>query len=227
MTSVALIIPAAGSGERLNRSIPKPYIQIAGKPILEHTIRRFLPLEGLRQILVATSAEYLDAARSILEGIIPDDLEYKCVEGGSERQHSIYNALQQTGKVELVAVHDAVRPFVKANTIRDCIQTAAEVGGAVAGVPAKDTIKKVNDQKRVTETPDRKYLWQTQTPQIFRRHILMEAYTKAAEEQFLGTDDSSLVERLGYSVKMVKGSRNNIKITYPTDLKLAKLILEE
>lgn len=227
MSSVALIIPAAGSGERLNRATPKPYIEIAGKTILEHTLKRFAPIPEVTQIVIATSAEYMDQARSILAEALPDPTSYICVEGGKERQDSIFNALQQVEGVELVAVHDAVRPFISKKIVERCIRVASDVGGAVVGVPAKDTIKKVDENQLITGTPERKFLWQTQTPQIFQKEILMEAYTKASEVGFLGTDDSSLVERLGYSVKMVEGDRGNFKITYPIDLKLANLLLEE
>lgn len=227
MDSVALIIPAAGSGERLNRTTAKPFISIAGKTILEHTITRFVPLSQVRQIVVATTTEYEDVARSILKRSLPENISYVCVQGGTERQHSIYNALRQTSTVDLVAVHDAVRPFVTQQVIGQCIKAASEIGGAIVGVPAKDTIKKVDESQLVTETPDRRWLWQTQTPQIFKKHVLLEAYESAFKEGFIGTDDASLVERSGYPVKMVKGDRDNFKITYPVDLKLARLLLEE
>ncbi|MDR8394100.1 2-C-methyl-D-erythritol 4-phosphate cytidylyltransferase [Aliifodinibius sp. S!AR15-10] len=227
MNSVALIIPAAGSGERLNHSIPKPFIEIAGKSILEHTLSRFTPVKGLRQVVIATSAEYLERARSICRAALPPDMDFGCLVGGEQRQDSIFNALQQVKEADLVAVHDAVRPFVETVVIDQCIEVAEDVGGAVVGVPAKDTIKKVDDDQVITDTPERKYLWQTQTPQIFKKEILNEAYAKAEQEHFQGTDDSSLVERLGYTVKMVKGNHSNFKITYPVDLKLAKLLLGE
>lgn len=214
-------------GERMNQNVPKPYIPIAGKTILEHTLRRFLPLEDLRQVIVATSAEYRDKALSVLDRCIPESIESESVEGGEERQHSIYNALRRVDDADLVAVHDAVRPFINADVIRQCIGAAAEAGGAVVGVRAKDTVKKVDENLFITGTPERKTLWQTQTPQIFRREILVEAYDRAFEDGFIGTDDSSLVERLGYRVRMIEGGRDNFKITYPIDLKLARLLFEE
>ncbi len=227
MTKTALIIPAAGSGSRLNRDIPKPYIRLAGKPILEHTVRRFLSLESLAEVVVATSREYLEEAGGILKGIASSSLSFTVVEGGRERQHSIYNALQEIDESEIVIVHDAVRPFVNASQIEACCRTAEEVGGAVLGVPAKDTIKKVDDGLIIKDTPSRRYLWQAQTPQVFRKEILVEAYRQAMEVGFVGTDDASLVERIGRKVKMVEGDRSNFKITYPLDLKLAGQLLEE
>lgn len=228
MNSVALIIPAAGSGERLNRETPKPFIKIAGKTILEHTLDRFIGLEEIDQVIVAASETYLETAASILGSAVESlDCSWECVPGGPERQHSIYNALQRTGRVDLVAVHDAVRPFINRKIIHECIQTASAVGGAVVGVKAKDTIKSVGDDRLIRETPKRDYLWQAQTPQVFRKELLLEAYSTALKENVVGTDDSSLVERLGYSVKMVEGGRDNFKITYPLDLRLATLLLEE
>lgn len=210
----------------MKNKTPKPYLVLSGRTILEHTIRRFQPLEDLQQIIVATSDAFLDDARQIL-GNISGNIDRECVLGGKERQHSIRNALGLVGDADLVIVHDAVRPFVKLNHIEACCQAASEIGGAVLGVPAKNTIKRIDDEQIIQETPSRKYLWQTQTPQVFRKELIVEAYSKAIEDDFIGTDDSSLVERLGQKVKMVKGEQSNFKITYPLDLKLAKLLIEK
>lgn len=227
MNSIALIIPAAGTGERLDEEVPKPFIEVAGKTILEHTIARFMELPDVKQVIVATSKAYVATASSILKQAVPETVYTLCVEGGTERQHSIFNALQQVVDVELIAVHDAVRPFIVPEIISRCIKAAAEKGGAVVGVKAKDTIKAVDGKRFIIDTPEREYLWQAQTPQIFKKNVLLQAYTKALEEGFLGTDDASLVERLGHPVVMVEGERDNFKITYPIDLKLATLLLEE
>lgn len=228
LTKATLIIPAAGSGSRLNTDTPKPYLEISGKTILEHTLRRFLGLEILSQVIVATSQSYISKAEAILEGVIPDNLSYsyRVIEGGAERQHSIFNTLDYVDHNNLVIVHDAVRPFVKTEHIKSCCEAALETGASVLGVPAKDTIKQIDDGRVITDTPSRKYLWQAQTPQVFKKEILQEAYQKAFEDNFIGTDDASLVERLNYPVKMVEGDRSNFKITYPLDLKLAKLLLD-
>lgn len=208
------------------KETPKPYLVLSGRTILEHTIRRFQPLEGLQQIIVATSKAFLDDTRQILSDI-PGDIKKECVVGGKERQHSIHNAIGFIGDLDLVIVHDAVRPFVKLDHIETCCKAASEIGAAVLGVPAKDTIKRIDDEQIIQETPSRKYLWQTQTPQVFRKELIAEAYSKAMEDDFIGTDDSSLVERLGQKVKMVEGDRSNFKITYPLDLKIAKLLIQK
>ena len=227
LRTIALIIPAAGSGTRMNRDLPKPFIEVAGKPILEHTIRRFLEVEGLRRLVVATSGDYVEKTRAILESVAGDRLAVDVIEGGSERQHSIHNALERVGDEQLTIVHDAVRPFVSEAHIEACCQAAEEVGGAVLGVPAKDTIKKVDQEGRIVDTPSRQYLWQAQTPQVFRTDILKTAYEKARQSGMVGTDDASLVERLGQPIKMIEGDRSNFKITYPLDLRLARLLLQE
>jgi 2-C-methyl-D-erythritol 4-phosphate cytidylyltransferase len=226
VSSKALIIPAAGAGSRMDKETPKPYLQLSGRTILEHTIRRFLPLKDLKQIVVATSETFLDNTRQIFNSL-PEGITKKCVIGGKERQHSINNALSEIVDVDLVIVHDAVRPFIKLKHIEDCCRTASEFGGAVLGVPAKDTIKRIDDKQIIRETPFRKYLWQTQTPQVFRKALILKAYSRAMDEGFIGTDDSSLVERLGQKVKMVEGDRSNFKITYPLDLELAKLLIKK
>lgn len=211
----------------MKKETPKPYLELSGKTILEHTVRRFLPLNGIRQILIATSEEYLKIAEEIINQLLPEEIEAHCIVGGKERQDSIYNALDELSDVDLVIIHDAVRPFVKLQDIEECCRVASEKDGAVLGVPAKDTIKRINEQQLILETPFRKYLWQTQTPQVFRRELILRAYEKARRDGFTGTDDASLVERLDKEVQMVEGERSNFKITYPLDLELAKLLIEK
>lgn len=228
MWKLSVIIPAAGSGIRLGSPIPKPFIQIGGKTILEHTISRFLGMPGLIQIIVATSKESISEVKSVFENIENKGIRLEAVEGAKERQFSIYNALQKVnGEADLIAVHDAVRPFINRKQIEDCCAAAEKFGGAVLGVPAKDTIKKVNADSEIDSTPNRSFLWQAQTPQVFKKELLIKAYNSAKEDDFVGTDDASLVERIGGVVKMVEGARENLKITYPIDLKIAELILGE
>lgn len=227
MSTATLIIPAAGSGSRLNRETPKPYIRLSGRTILEHTINRFTKLDMLRSIIVATAPGFVTKAESLLKGMLPDRISYEVIAGGQERQHSIFNALKHVSETELVIVHDAVRPFVKPLHIQRCCEAALEAGASVLGVPVKDTIKQLDDEYHIQKTPTRKYLWQAQTPQVFRSEIIKKAYEKAFEDHFIGTDDASLVERLGETVVMVEGDRSNFKITYPLDLELARLLLEE
>lgn len=224
---LALIVPAAGSGVRLGKSTPKPYLQIAGKAILEHTLQRFVDLEGLSEVYVSTSSEYLEESDKILEKLFPL-IKHGAVLGGKERQHSIMNALNNVSPdIELVAIHDAVRPFIENDLIQKCIAKARDTGAAIIAIKAKDTIKISDSEHVIKETPDRKNLWQAQTPQIFEHEVIRKAYEIARRENFLGTDDSSLVEHSGRKVTLVEGNRENFKITFPIDLKLAEWLIEK
>lgn len=227
MTSKALIIPAAGSGTRMQREIPKPYLKLSGIPILERTIRQFVSLDGLQQVVVASPEECLDEAKQILDSVLPDPIAGQAIIGGVERQQSIQNALCSTDEVDLVLVHDAVRPFVKLKQIEACCRAAADAGAAVLGIPAQDTIKSVDADKFVKETPSRSVMWQAQTPQVFKKSVLTQAYEFADQNNFTGTDDACLVERAEMPVKMVEGDRTNFKLTYPLDLELAQVILNK
>lgn len=227
MVTKTLVIPAAGSGERMQKEVPKPYLELRGISILERTIRRFMELEGLEQVAVVTSEDYIELTREKLSSLLPNTIQGEVVLGGEERQDSISNALSQIIEADLVIVHDAVRPFVKQSHIESCCETAFEVGAAVLGIPATDTIKCVTKDHYIKNTPPRTAMWQTQTPQVFQREVLMKAYRQAEKDDFLGTDDSSLVERMGQEVKMVEGDRMNVKITYPQDFETAKLMIDQ
>lgn len=228
MSRLAVILPAAGSGSRMGTRIPKPFIELEGATILEHTLRNFAKVPRLAEIIVATSGEWVGQVEGILASFNQDGVRVKVVEGGSERQYSIHNALKNVSDdVDLVAVHDAVRPFISPELIEACCDKAEDLGAAIIAVPAKDTIKKVDDDQLIQGTPDRRFLWQAQTPQIFRKEKIQEAYESALSSGFVGTDDASLVEQLGYEVGIVEGDRRNLKITYPIDLKIAELILKE
>lgn len=224
---LALIVPAAGSGVRLGKKTPKPYLQIAGKSILEHTLERFVEVEGLSEVYISTSSDYIDKTNEILEKLFPF-INYGAVLGGKERQHSIMNSLNKVSSdIELVAIHDAVRPFIEKELIYNCIAKAEETGAAIIAIKAKDTIK-ISDSEHVIETtPDRNFLWQAQTPQIFSQEIIRNAYEIARRENFLGTDDASLVEHSGRKVTLVEGDRENFKITFPIDLKLAEWLIDK
>jgi 2-C-methyl-D-erythritol 4-phosphate cytidylyltransferase len=225
-TTKALIIPAAGKGKRMQRNEAKPYISLQGQPILAHSIQRFLPIRGLKEILIAAAGEYLHAAHQILQQTVGDSISWKVIEGGSTRQDSIYNAIKALPPVDLVMVHDAVRPFVRSELVETCCLEAEKTGAAVPGIPSKNTLKFIDEDHRVTETPDRAQLWQVQTPQIFDNDLLKQAYFQADARGYIATDDASLVEWLGKPVKIVRGTPDNIKITYPRDLQLAEIILK-
>lgn len=215
MKKLAVIIPAAGSGSRMGSSKPKPFLILGEKPILWHTVRAFSEIESVSQIIIPASMDWIDVVEQICASIPNQEIQYKVVMGGSERQFSIQNGLNcLNDNIHLVAVHDAVRPFIENELVIKTCQQALKFGGAIVGVPAKDTIKKVDVGLSIQGTPNRKELWQAQTPQIFKKGLLIKA------------DDASLVERIGGNVKMVEGNRENLKITYPVDLKIAEMILQ-
>ena len=223
-TSV-LIIPAAGSGSRMGAVVPKPYLTISGKTVLEHTLSCFTGLKGLKQVVISTSEQYTEFTRKKALKLFPD-IDVDVVIGGRERQDSICNALSVVNDdLDLVIVHDAVRPFISGHKIANCVMIASEKGAAIVAVPVKDTIKKADSNMNISETPQRKYLWQAQTPQVFSRKLIMKAYCEAKKSNFKGTDDASLVERLGLPVAIVEGDRQNFKLTYPLDFKIAESLI--
>ncbi|MEX2397482.1 MAG: 2-C-methyl-D-erythritol 4-phosphate cytidylyltransferase [Balneolales bacterium] len=226
MFTLSVIIPAAGSGIRMKSDVPKPFIKLHQKTVLEHTVEAFKQVPQVQRIVIATSGDTLEKARTLFSdnGSEPEVL---CIEGGSERQYSISNALQKVGDVDLVAIHDAVRPFVRVKDILECSEAALGIGAAILAVKASDTIKVVDDSAFVTETLDRGKIWLAQTPQIFRKDILLSAYSKALESDLAFTDDASLVEHAGYPVKVIPGDSRNIKLTYPNDMQRAKPIIKE
>lgn len=211
----------------MQKDVPKPYLELRGISILERTIRRFLGLQGLKQIVVVTSESYINLTREMLSSLLPNTIRGDVVAGGEERQHSISKALSRVIDSDLVMIHDAVRPFVTKEHIEACCEAAFEVGAAVLGIPATDTIKSVTKDHYIENTPPRTAMWQTQTPQVFQKEVLIKAYKQAEQDNFLGTDDSSLVERMGQKVKMVEGNRMNMKITYPQDFETAKLMIDQ
>ena len=221
------LIPAAGTGSRIGGPRAKQFLELDGTPILIHTLHRFEECERIDQIVVvlpaAETAGFLAlAAKYNLKKIT------RVISGGSERQESVAKGLESINSpnAEIVVVHDGVRPFVTVSQIIDVIERAKEVGAALLALPVTDTVKEVNDGL-VTRTLDRKHIYLAQTPQAFRVELLREAHRKAKAENLLATDDAALVERLGASVAIVEGSSRNIKITRPSDLALAELILQE
>lgn len=231
---VSVILPAAGLGTRMGRAQPeksgtsrKQFMLLDGAPILLHTIRKFMAAPAIAEIVVALRAEDIDWVRELLKREAwPSPV--RLVEGGDTRQQSVENALAAVSPgVGLVAVHDAVRPFIDLDTLDRVLAEAGETGAAIVGIVPVDTVKQVRRNKiRATLPRDRLVL--AQTPQVFRVELLRQAFSKAREDGFAGTDEASLVERLEQvEVSVVLGSDRNIKITKPTDMDLARLFLAE
>ena len=222
MTSV--IIPAAGAGERMGAAVSKQFLLLQGKPIIIHTLERFQMCGAVNEIIVAVQA----SSRQHVESLIGEfrlSKMTKIVEGGRRRQDSVSNALSQLHpQSEIVIVHDAVRPFITQKMILDSIDKAMAYSAAVVAVRVKDTIKIGTDTGRFERTLDRSVLWSAQTPQTFRKQVLIDAYERAGREKIDATDDASLVELMNISPAIVEGSFDNIKITTPEDLDFAAVV---
>ena len=214
--SVAVIIPAAGSGSRFGGDIPKQFRLLGGKPILQRVVERFLAHERVGRIIVAVAEMLVDEAKQTER--------VRFVAGGATRQQSVSNALRFVEDDDLVAVHDSVRPFFTYGTFEALLDVAAAHGAAFPGVPVTDTIHLVQDE-RIVQTPERQLLFAAQTPQCFRTAILRDVLARAAGDD--ATDEAGLAARLGYDVRLVPGDAMNFKITRPEDLAMAERMLEQ
>ncbi|MCP1146502.1 2-C-methyl-D-erythritol 4-phosphate cytidylyltransferase [Lysinibacillus endophyticus] len=220
-----VVLPAAGSGKRMGAGQNKLFLLLANKPILIHTLEVFEQDENCTGIWLAVKPEEREFIQQLLR-------EYQITkvkglpDGGEERQHSVHSCIKEMEQVEIVLVHDAARPFITQNIIASLVKRAIEQGAAIAGVKAKDTMKKVKDGI-IVETVDRESLWMIQTPQAFRYDLLAEAEDVAEKVGFLGTDEAMLVERLGYPVHIVEASYDNLKMTTKEDLVLGEAILKK
>jgi len=224
---VALIIPAAGRSTRLPGETKKPFHCLRRRPILLHALDAFRSFDEIIQRIVAVAEEDLAWTRehwgTELKACGVTDL----IAGGKERQDTVAAALDVVSPdVEWVAIHDAVRPCIAAETIAAVLAEAKRTGAAIVAVPVTDTLKEAEDH-RVVRTVDRQNLWAAQTPQVFRPALLREAYQLARGKKFFSTDDSALVEALGHPVSLVPGSVQNLKITTPEDLIRAERCLEQ
>jgi 2-C-methyl-D-erythritol 4-phosphate cytidylyltransferase / 2-C-methyl-D-erythritol 2,4-cyclodiphosphate synthase len=227
MKSVA-IIPAGGAGKRLKSHIAKQYLLLNSLPVLVHTLMVFQDSKEIDEIILALPPEDLVYIRQELVEKYGLTKVMKAVAGGNERQDSVKNCLEAIqGKCGIVLIHDAVRPFVTEGLISRVIEAAKETGAAIAAVKTKDTIKEVNEDNIIWTTVPRNNLWLAQTPQAFEFKLLKEAYKAAYDDNYYGTDDASLVERMGKEVKMVEGSYENIKITTNEDMQIADAIMKK
>ena len=221
------IIVAAGQGIRMQNTMRKQYIALSGKPILTHTLMAFDRCEQIDQIIVVVPAEDIEYCRSDIIPAARMQKETRLAVGGKRRQDSVHNGLKAIeGDEGIVLIHDGVRPFIKQAHLTACIKTARAHGACILGVPASDTIKQVNARDEIVKTRQRDTLWLAQTPQAFKLDLIKKAHAEAKQEGFKGTDDASLVERQGATVKIVAGSRDNIKITSQEDLALAGALLQ-
>lgn len=228
MSDVAVVIPAGGSGKRMRGGVPKQFLRLGGVPVLQRTIAAFHSLREITEIVLVVPAAYIKRTHALVRRANFTKV-HGIVKGGAERQDSVRNGLMAcTLNTGLVLVHDAVRPLVSSAVIRSVISAAKIHGAAVTAVRVKDTIKLEEPETGgfFERTLPREALWGVQTPQGFRFDLLWAAHEDALAAGFRGTDEASLVERMGVRVKIVEGEDRNIKITTPTDRKVAELLLK-
>lgn len=219
---VTMILAAAGVGKRMGLDYPKQFFEYNGKPLFIYPLETAEASDIVDEIIIVTNENNIELVKNLCREYNIEKVK-NIVAGGTERQHSIYNALKYDKDSDIILVQDGVRPFLKEKYIAascEILDKEGELAGTVVGVPVKDTIKVVGIDGEILATPNRSGLIAVHTPQTFRGDILKQAYETAFNENFLGTDDSSLVERIGAKVKIIIGDYDNIKITTPEDLKI-------
>lgn len=220
---MGVVVPAAGTGRRMGGR-KKAFLELGGEPILRRSLTPFLGLSQVEAVAVALPADEADSPPAWLTGLDP---RIRIVPGGATRLHSVLLALEALPpEVDLVLVHDAARPLVTPEVIRRCLEGAGPGVGAVAGWPVVDTLKRVDEEGFVVETPDRSDLWRAQTPQAFPMTELLGAYRQAAARGMEATDDAGVFTARGGRVRMVEGSPWNLKVTHPGDLPVAERLLD-
>jgi 2-C-methyl-D-erythritol 4-phosphate cytidylyltransferase len=221
-----VIVVAGGQGVRMNAPVRKQYLPLAGGMVLTHTIQRFDRCPQIRQIVVVVPETDLDFCRRELIDPVHWKTTLILTAGGPTRQISVRNGLRMLPPTDgVVLVHDGVRPLVPAGLIAACIQEAERSGACVPAVPADDTLKRVDAEGWVRSGVDRENLWRIQTPQGFRLELLRRAHEAADRQRIQGTDDGSLVERLGHPVRVIPGSKRNFKLTTTEDVEIAEALL--
>jgi len=225
MNKVVAIIVAAGGGRRMGGDIPKQFLPLGGRPLLDRALAVFAASPLVDGVVLALPPFLSDEAKQSYRGV---EKILAVVDGGEERQDSVRNALAAVpADAGVILVHDAVRPFVSRQLVARCVELAKEHGAVVPVVPVRDTVKQWDRAEQTLTTRDRSELLLAQTPQGFRREILRDAYGKAEEEGRQGTDDASLVEAAGHAVIPIPGEEGNIKITIPEDIRMAEGLLHE
>lgn len=234
MKSVAIVL-AAGSGSRMNSDIPKQYMELRGKPLIYYSLQTFED-SSVDEIVLVVGKDEIDYNRKHIVEKYEFSKVKEVIAGGSERYFSVYNGLKVIKKADYVLVHDGARPFISHDLIEGILEGVKQYKACVLGMPSKDTIKIVNDNNLVTNTPDRKHTWIVQTPQAFSYSLIMKAYEAAIMElSFLGeydtkfniTDDAMVVEHYtSHPIKLLEGSYTNIKITTPEDIIVANALMK-
>jgi 2-C-methyl-D-erythritol 4-phosphate cytidylyltransferase len=223
---VNAVIVAAGKGERMGADLPKPFLPLSGVPLLVRTLQSLTQSPLIAKVVLVIAAERETLCRELLRHHGPFPAPIEVTHGGAERQDSVRLGLAQLdAQCDIVAIHDAARPFIRRATIERSVQVAAEHGGALVAVPARDTIKRVNTDQTIIETVPRHDLWLAQTPQTFRVGLIRDAHARAHTQGVTVTDDAALLEWAGGRVQIVPGDIRNFKLTTPEDWQLAEALL--
>lgn len=224
-----VIIPAAGKGKRMKNDKSKQYIELDGKPILAYTIDVFEKCNEIQNIILVVGKDEVDYCRKEIVEKYNYQKIIGILEGGKERQDSVYEGIKKVPEdSDIVLIHDGARPFIGAEQIKQTIDDGIKYGACVLGVKVKDTIKVVDDDNNIVDTPNRNNLWAIQTPQTFKKELIALAYQKAQNDNYCATDDSMLVEKyLDIKIKIVEGLYSNIKITTIEDLIIAKNFIDQ
>ncbi|TFB12009.1 2-C-methyl-D-erythritol 4-phosphate cytidylyltransferase [Candidatus Marinimicrobia bacterium MT.SAG.3] len=223
--SVSAVIVAAGNSKRMNDGVDKLAVELSGKPLLAWTISRFESTEIIDEIIVVTREDEVEKVKEMTksEGFRKVS---SIVKGGAFRQESTQNGLNATSNDStVVLVHDGARPLVRTSDIKRIVESAEENGAALLALPSKESVKEVQDG-RVTKTLPRESIWLAQTPQGFRKELLQKALSAAEKEGYIGTDEASLVERIGEEVAVIEGHSSNIKVTISSDIGIVRSLLE-
>jgi 2-C-methyl-D-erythritol 4-phosphate cytidylyltransferase len=224
--TVVAVIPAGGSGQRMGTATPKQFLPLGNVPLLLHSLQVFERCASISQVILVVPKNERERTLSDVVERYGIKKVVKVVAGGATRQESVYHGLKETDPdAEIVVIHDAVRPFVTEDLIERSIEAARKNGGAIVAVPMKETVKEVGPDGHILRTVDRSQLWLAQTPQTFRRTLLMEGYRSAECDQFHATDEAAVMERLGQKIAIVVGRWDNMKITTVEDFQMAEAIL--
>lgn len=223
------IVLAAGEGRRIGGEMPKAFLPIAGRPLVLRALERVFSARRVADVIVVVAAGELEHCRSLLSADATlRDRPWRIAAGGKTRQESARRGLQELlPETDIVLIHDAARPLASPGLIDRSIEAAVEKGAVAVGLPARDTIKVVSEDRRVQFTLERRSLWEIQTPQVFRRELIAAAHERAQKDGVEATDDAMVVERTGTPVYVIEGERTNFKITWPEDLWLAELLIRE
>jgi len=224
---VSAIIVAAGKGVRMKGTIRKQYLDLSGRPVLAHSIMAFDSCSLIEEIFLVVPKEDIEYCQNKILSLLDLKNHINLVHGGAKRQDSVYNGLQEINKnTDTIVIHDGARPFIQSEDLKECILGSKKFGACILGTPVSDTLKRVDKSDIIETTLTRENIWLAQTPQAFQYDLILKAHETARQDGYIGTDDASLVERLGANVKIINGSRFNIKITRKEDFAIAKAMFE-